>query len=482
MIAMLRTVGLLALGAAVTVSAVVARGGEPVAEIHAFDETGESLGVSGGVAIGDGLVLTTLTGIDRAYEVRVRLVGGEAAVASGVAAWDEARDLALLRVELSEGTRAVRVSDSGVAVGDTVEVLLPFEHEGGTALRRSRCEVLEVRSWAEEGELITLDLGVSGDERTLVGPVFDASGRLCALTRMPAGGSKTFAVGWTQAAAIEGGEALTLGEFAERRLSPRSSARRLHIEASMLMAEGGYAEAERLLRQAVRLRPGFWRAHLDLGVCADMLGERGDAIASIRRAIRIAPEFAEAHYSLGLALLRQAKYADAEAPLRRAMELDGAYGAAQTMLGASLYGQGNVEAAIEETRGAIEIERGQAMAHRNLLLYLRVANRKEAEYEAATAYAEAIPGDVWARLAAGDGAVGLGRFDVALGHFEEAMRLEPEDPEIVLRVAICCGRLGDRARAADLLERALELRPGDDGVRAAVEALRREGAEDGDGG
>ena len=90
---------------------------------------------------------------------------------------------------------------------------------------------------------------------------------------------------------------------------------------AILARVGRAAEAERDLREAVSLRPGYPPAHLQLGVTLLRRGLAADAAGEFRETLRLAPEDPDASYYLGEALLAQGQLADALAALERAAQL-----------------------------------------------------------------------------------------------------------------------------------------------------------------
>ncbi|MDV2502756.1 MAG: tetratricopeptide repeat protein [bacterium] len=64
-----------------------------------------------------------------------------------------------------------------------------------------------------------------------------------------------------------------------------------------------YEEAVTAFKEAIRLKPDFAKAHLNLGVAYGSLSRYEEAIAAYKEAIRLKPDYAGAHYNLGLAYL-----------------------------------------------------------------------------------------------------------------------------------------------------------------------------------
>ena len=124
-----------------------------------------------------------------------------------------------------------------------------------------------------------------------------------------------------------------------------------------------YTSAISRLRHVIELDPNMMRAHNNLGLCYDSLGQFEEAVQSFTRAIELNrrqehpsawpplnlavslislnrldeaaarlhealsynPKFPQAHYQLGLVLEKERKFEEAIAPLQRAIELDPSY-------------------------------------------------------------------------------------------------------------------------------------------------------------
>lgn len=146
---------------------------------------------------------------------------------------------------------------------------------------------------------------------------------------------------------------------------------------------GRLTDAERQLREAVRLRPGYSLAVSLLGkVLADQ-GRWGEAEPHFRAALtmdRLVREAADpfpnlgqwraAHeMNLGIAHFAMGRIEEAERELRRAVSLDPRLAEARIQLGILLTRTGRLDEAERELRTAIE-QRDDAMAHNNLGIVL----------------------------------------------------------------------------------------------------------------
>ena len=75
-------------------------------------------------------------------------------------------------------------------------------------------------------------------------------------------------------------------------------------EGTTLVVEGRYAEAEKPLREALRLDPSLGEAHYNLAVALKNTGMLDEAIAEYHRALTLftdEPDRAKAFYGIGLA-------------------------------------------------------------------------------------------------------------------------------------------------------------------------------------
>jgi tetratricopeptide (TPR) repeat protein len=69
--------------------------------------------------------------------------------------------------------------------------------------------------------------------------------------------------------------------------------------AVVLIARGDPAEAEGLLREALRYDPKLPQAHYQLGAVLEKRGNYSDAIRSLKQAAELDPTYPEPHYTLG---------------------------------------------------------------------------------------------------------------------------------------------------------------------------------------
>jgi tetratricopeptide (TPR) repeat protein len=86
-------------------------------------------------------------------------------------------------------------------------------------------------------------------------------------------------------------------------------------------ADERFREAAELARQALALKPDYGFAHLALGLSLKQLGDRGGALAALRQAVRCNPEYGELHFRLGEMLADDGPAAEARSQLEQALLL-----------------------------------------------------------------------------------------------------------------------------------------------------------------
>lgn len=92
--------------------------------------------------------------------------------------------------------------------------------------------------------------------------------------------------------------------------------------AKKKLAQGETEPARALMREAIKLFPEYFEAHLELGNALLQAGQLEEAIAELDRARQINPNDERAYQSFGLLLMRQKKYAVAVAVFAEAARLN----------------------------------------------------------------------------------------------------------------------------------------------------------------
>ena len=235
--------------------------------------------------------------------------------------------------------------------------------------------------------------------------------------------------------------------------------------------------------------PGLLREH---GRLLMGLGRGAEAVASLERATAQDPRDRQAWYALGQALVASGRAAEAEqatsrfqalakeeesaeARERRAKEelADPAGAAAREALRLLAKGQAAeaLKLAQREARLAPEDPR-PVLALARILLVLNRAAEALPHAEAAAALA---PGNADALYQRGAVRLALGDAAAAEADFRAALSAAPEHTATMSDLAVLLMARGERGEARRLLERVLELRPGDALALANLERLGRLG-------
>ena len=92
--------------------------------------------------------------------------------------------------------------------------------------------------------------------------------------------------------------------------------------ANQRLAEGDHPAAERLYREALRLDPDSYDAHLNLGVLHGLADRNREAATALERAIEIDPGRADAYALLTIAYLKTGRAEEGLRQLEKALEID----------------------------------------------------------------------------------------------------------------------------------------------------------------
>jgi tetratricopeptide (TPR) repeat protein len=216
----------------------------------------------------------------------------------------------------------------------------------------------------------------------------------------------------------------------------------------ILSDHGKHAEAEKELREALRLRPNFPEAHFRLGHIVALQGNLAEGERECREALRLRPNFPEARTILGAGLYAQHRHAEAEAEFREALRLRPNYPPAQRGLRTALW---HLAAFPDPESG--DPKRTVDAAQQAVLL---------------------LPKDGVIRLALGVAQYRAGNWQSALASVEHAMPLrDGGDPCDWFTVAMVQRQLGNKDTAINWYDKAVQGmadRRRDDCVRFHAEA------------
>ena len=251
-----------------------------------------------------------------------------------------------------------------------------------------------------------------------------------------------------------------------RLLRPPGSAHPPEKEAERLIRKGNRAEQDgkpreacNLYREAVQIAPGSAKAHLNLGIGLEAVGEAGAAEAAFEEAVRLDPSDPFASYNLGRLLHVRGELPRAEQLLRMAVERKPDFPDAQVVLSNVYDAQGNLAAAAAALERALSQrpDYGGALFNYGMVLG-KLARWTEAEAVLRRALAGGMT-DADVHYWLGNAFAAQGNLDGARTCYREAIELRPDFAAAWCNLGNVQSDWGLRDEALRCLTRALEIQP-----------------------
>ncbi len=204
--------------------------------------------------------------------------------------------------------------------------------------------------------------------------------------------------------------------------------------ASSYQASGKGAEAEASYKQAVETRKDYWGGYSALGAFYFNAARYEDAGVQFRHVIELAPENIRGYTNLGAVYLYQGKLQQAEETLQKSLAIEPNY-RAYSNLGTLYFSQSRYSDAVQMFEKALQLNDRDARLWRFLgdAYYWTPGEREKAT----AAYAHAIE------------------------LLTAQRKINPQDPKLMMELALCDAMTGKTAEAMDLIRRARERSPGD---------------------
>jgi TolB-like protein/Tfp pilus assembly protein PilF len=232
---------------------------------------------------------------------------------------------------------------------------------------------------------------------------------------------------------------------------------------------GTLAEAVDHFQQAIELDPDFALAYVGLahsyilqntvsGLPRDEMLPRVEA--AIDRALELDDQSGEVYAILGDFQRKKGDFVAAEMAFKRALELKPNYARAHLRYAIFLYWYSRPEEALTHFRRAQELDPLSAIINEYLGNVLRDLGRVDAamaQYQKAIKLDPAFPGAyrnigrIYSRVS--------GQLDEAVVWYRKAIAFDPGNPAILTELGWICLELGDEHRAANWINRSLELAP-----------------------
>jgi len=205
---------------------------------------------------------------------------------------------------------------------------------------------------------------------------------------------------------------------------------------------GRYGESERLLRDALRLKPNDAGWQFNYGNVLVALGRFDDALAAFDKTLALDPRFADAHLNRGGLLIRQKRFAEAVACFEAAIAINPAHAAAHSNRGYALEELMRFDDALASHATAVSLDPRRAdlyAARANVLHKLRRFDEALADIAQALVLA---PGHAEFLYNRGNILYESKRYDAAFAAYDAAYQRDPsleflEGDRLFTKLLIC---------------------------------------------
>ena len=161
-----------------------------------------------------------------------------------------------------------------------------------------------------------------------------------------------------------------------------------HLALGIILFKKNYADAEKELGEAIRLKPDFGRAYSYLSSLLIELDRFDEAEQASREVLTLLPDSPETHLALGIVLFRKKNYADAEKELGEAIRLKPDFGRAYSYLSSVLIELERLDEAEQASRKVLTLLPDSPETHLGLgIVLFRKKNYADAERSLARPFA-----------------------------------------------------------------------------------------------
>jgi tetratricopeptide (TPR) repeat protein len=205
------------------------------------------------------------------------------------------------------------------------------------------------------------------------------------------------------------------------------------VLTDVYIAGASWEAAIAAAKEAVRLRPSYWRNHSQLGLAYFRAGKYDDAIPSYERVVQLQPDSARGYQTLGTVLQAAGKNDQALVQYEKAIAIRPSAGT-YSNVGTLYFWGGNPANAADAYAKAVVLSPNDPDLHANL-------------------------GDAYARLGEKTKAAHSYRRAVAL--VQALLAISANDSQQLAALALYQAKLGQHRAAADAIARAMTLSPAD---------------------
>ena len=233
----------------------------------------------------------------------------------------------------------------------------------------------------------------------------------------------------------------------------------LHLLGVLLMGKGEYANAVRLMEQAIGQRADNPHYHFNRGLALYHLGRSEEAIDSWKSTLRLNPAYTDAWNRIGMARKRQGLLEKAEKCYQQAIASNPEFFAAHYNLGNLYQERQELGMAIEAYQRALTLDDRHAQCWINLGVCQQSLGHLS---DALSSYRRASaldPLHASAHHNLGNLLLEMERQEEAVEYLQRALHLRPDDPDTLNNLGLSYWQLGDIQRALETFQMALKQAP-----------------------
>lgn len=194
----------------------------------------------------------------------------------------------------------------------------------------------------------------------------------------------------------------------------------------LLLEQGRHNQAEHELRQALVAEPNDSVTHAALGICLAKREQFAEAGQQTSRAIELAPDQPFGFYAHALVLRDRNRLDEAEKAIEQAIDLDPHDADYQALLGQLYLRQSKWEKALHAAQAGLAVEPDNVDCTNVEARALTQLNRPRDARAVMTEALARDPENAWTHANLGWTLLGDRKYEQAMDHFREALRLEPD--------------------------------------------------------
>ncbi|MDQ3181741.1 MAG: trypsin-like peptidase domain-containing protein, partial [Acidobacteriota bacterium] len=266
--------------------------------IETFDAKGVTLSRGSGFFVASDKVITNRHVIEKSSRVEIHLIDGKKFNVRGVLAIDGEGDLALLQVDVPQGTVVpLQIVRATPQEGESIVVIgNPYGLEGSI----SNGIVSAVREIPGYGKIIQITAPISPGSSG--SPVVNMRGQVIGIATLQAaeGQSLNFAVSAERILQLKIGELQTFSSLnAETQKNKRSAAESLYSQGLGILSRDDFARALPYFEKAVEIDGNYAEAWYQAGYCYGVLGQHANALKASKQAAKLRPNWTETYVNIG---------------------------------------------------------------------------------------------------------------------------------------------------------------------------------------